>query len=83
MSPEVAAAYVGKELRFGPDYLIPTPFDSRLILRIAPAVAQAAADSVTKIARAGGMTREQTAAIRAQILGIAKRTPTPEAAAAA
>ena len=45
MSPEVAAAYVGKELRFGPDYLIPTPFDSRLILRIAPAVAQAAADS--------------------------------------
>ncbi|MDD2713650.1 MAG: phosphate acyltransferase, partial [Simplicispira sp.] len=30
---------------FGPDYLIPTPFDSRLILRIAPAVAQAAADS--------------------------------------
>ena len=45
MSPEVAAAYVGKELRFGPDYLIPTPFDSRLILRIAPAVAQAAAES--------------------------------------
>ncbi len=45
MSPEVAAAYVGKELSFGPDYLIPTPFDSRLILRIAPAVAQAAAES--------------------------------------
>ncbi|MDD2712888.1 MAG: NADP-dependent malic enzyme, partial [Simplicispira sp.] len=45
MSPEVAAAYVGQELSFGPDYLIPTPFDSRLILRIAPAVAQAAADS--------------------------------------
>ena len=45
MSPEVAAAYVGKELSFGPDYLIPTPFDARLILRIAPAVAQAAAES--------------------------------------
>jgi malate dehydrogenase (oxaloacetate-decarboxylating)(NADP+) len=45
MSPEVAAAYVGKELSFGSDYLIPTPFDARLILRIAPAVAQAAADS--------------------------------------
>ncbi|HEX5784638.1 MAG TPA: NADP-dependent malic enzyme [Burkholderiaceae bacterium] len=44
-SDEVAAAYVGKELTFGPDYLIPTPFDTRLILRIAPAVAQAAADS--------------------------------------
>ncbi|MDP2419105.1 MAG: phosphate acyltransferase, partial [Hydrogenophaga sp.] len=42
---EVASAYAGQELVFGPDYLIPKPFDSRLILRIAPAVAQAAADS--------------------------------------
>ena len=45
ISEEVASAYAGKELTFGPDYLIPTPFDSRLILKIAPAVAQAAADS--------------------------------------
>jgi malate dehydrogenase (oxaloacetate-decarboxylating)(NADP+) len=45
ISDEVAAAYVGQELAFGPDYLIPKPFDSRLILKIAPAVAQAAADS--------------------------------------
>ncbi|GAB1386647.1 NADP-dependent malic enzyme [Melaminivora sp.] len=45
VSEEVAAAYAGKELSFGPDYLIPTPFDSRLIMKIAPAVAQAAADS--------------------------------------
>ena len=45
ISDEVAAAYPGVELRFGPDYLIPTPFDSRLILRIAPAVAEAAAAS--------------------------------------
>jgi malate dehydrogenase (oxaloacetate-decarboxylating)(NADP+) len=44
-SEEVANAYAGQELRFGPDYLIPKPFDSRLILRIAPAVAQAAAES--------------------------------------
>ncbi|BAL93808.1 NADP-dependent malic enzyme [Rubrivivax gelatinosus] len=44
-SSEVAAAYAGKELKFGPDYLIPTPFDARLILRIAPAVAKAAAES--------------------------------------
>ena len=44
-SDEVAAAYAGQELRFGPDYLIPKPFDARLILRIAPAVAKAAADS--------------------------------------
>ena len=42
ISEEVARAYAGKELVFGPDYLIPTPFDSRLILRIAPAVAKAA-----------------------------------------
>ncbi len=45
ISEEVASAYVGQELTFGPDYLIPKPFDSRLILKIAPAVAQAAADS--------------------------------------
>ncbi|WP_295396595.1 NADP-dependent malic enzyme [uncultured Thiodictyon sp.] len=44
-SDEVAAAYAGQDLTFGPEYLIPKPFDSRLILRIAPAVAQAAADS--------------------------------------
>ena len=44
-SVEVAAAYAGKELAFGPDYIIPTPFDIRLILRIAPAVAKAAAES--------------------------------------
>jgi malate dehydrogenase (oxaloacetate-decarboxylating)(NADP+) len=41
-SDEVAAAYAGQELQFGPEYLIPKPFDARLILRIAPAVAQAA-----------------------------------------
>jgi len=45
VSDEVASAYAGQELRFGPDYLIPKPFDSRLILRIAPAVAKAAAES--------------------------------------
>jgi malate dehydrogenase (oxaloacetate-decarboxylating)(NADP+) len=45
ISDEVAAAYAGQELAFGPEYLIPKPFDGRLILRIAPAVAQAAADS--------------------------------------
>ncbi|MEI8170312.1 MAG: phosphate acyltransferase, partial [Rhodoferax sp.] len=45
ISEEVAHAYAGKELVFGPDYLIPTPFDSRLIMRIAPAVAKAAEES--------------------------------------
>ena len=45
ISDEVAGAYAGQELRFGPDYIIPKPFDARLILRIAPAVAKAAAES--------------------------------------
>jgi malate dehydrogenase (oxaloacetate-decarboxylating)(NADP+) len=41
----VAAAYTGATLSFGPEYLIPKPFDPRLMMKIAPAVAQAAADS--------------------------------------
>ncbi|HZY15049.1 MAG TPA: NADP-dependent malic enzyme, partial [Ramlibacter sp.] len=44
-SEVVAAAYVGQPLSFGPEYLIPKPFDPRLMMKIAPAVAQAAADS--------------------------------------
>jgi malate dehydrogenase (oxaloacetate-decarboxylating)(NADP+) len=45
-SDVVASAYGGdEELRFGPDYLIPRPFDPRLITEIAPAVALAAMDS--------------------------------------
>jgi malate dehydrogenase (oxaloacetate-decarboxylating)(NADP+) len=44
-SEVVAAAYVGEHLAFGPEYLIPKPFDPRLMMMIAPAVAQAAADS--------------------------------------
>jgi malate dehydrogenase (oxaloacetate-decarboxylating)(NADP+) len=42
---EVAAAYHGSRLRFGPEYLIPVPFDPRLISTIPPAVAKAAMDS--------------------------------------
>lgn len=42
---EVAAAYAGRRLRFGPEYLIPVPFDPRLIAVIPPAVAKAAMDS--------------------------------------
>jgi len=44
-SEVVAAAYAGEPLAFGPEYLIPKPFDPRLMMKIAPAVAQAAADS--------------------------------------
>ncbi len=41
---EVASAY-GKKLSFGPEYIIPTPFDPRLIYKIPPAVAKAGMDS--------------------------------------
>ena len=42
LSDVVAAAYGGSEPVFGPDYIIPKPFDPRLILQVAPAVARAA-----------------------------------------
>lgn len=45
LNDAVAAAYGGRELKFGPDYIIPTPFDQRLIEKIAPAVAKAAEES--------------------------------------
>ena len=44
-SEVVAAAYAGETLSFGPEYLIPKPFDPRLMTMIAPAVARAAAAS--------------------------------------
>jgi malate dehydrogenase (oxaloacetate-decarboxylating)(NADP+) len=46
---EVAAAYSGRRLKFGPEYLIPTPFDPRLIYAVPTAVAKAAME--TKVAR--------------------------------
>ncbi|CAD7045487.1 NADP-dependent malic enzyme [Pseudorhizobium endolithicum] len=45
VSDVAARAYTGETPVFGPDYLIPSPFDPRLILRIAPAVAKAAAET--------------------------------------
>lgn len=39
---EVSAAYDGQSFHFGPDYIIPKPFDPRVLLRVAPAVAKAA-----------------------------------------
>ncbi|HEX6721170.1 MAG TPA: phosphate acyltransferase, partial [Burkholderiaceae bacterium] len=44
-SDVVAAAYAGSTLSFGPDYLIPKPFDPRLMMRVAPAVAKAAQEA--------------------------------------
>ncbi|NQV83280.1 MAG: NADP-dependent malic enzyme, partial [Rhodospirillales bacterium] len=45
ISETVAQAYGGEDLKFGADYLIPKPFDLRLIMEIAPAVARAAMES--------------------------------------
>ena len=42
---EVAAAYHGRRLKFGPEYIIPTPFDPRLISFVPPFIAQAAMDT--------------------------------------
>ena len=44
-SDNVAVAYVGEDLNFGPDYLIPKPFDTRLLLELPIAVARAAMES--------------------------------------
>jgi len=43
--PSVVQAYGGKEFSFGSDYIIPKPFDPRVLYHVAPAVAQAAMDS--------------------------------------
>jgi len=49
VSDEISAAYGGCKMSYGRDYIIPTPFDSRLIFTVPPAVAKAAIDS--KVAR--------------------------------
>ncbi len=66
---EVATAYAGEELSFGPEYIIPKPFDPRLIIKLAPAVAQAAMDS--------GVARrpiEDMEGYRQKLLGLVYRT---------
>jgi len=66
---EVATAYEGQELNFGPEYIIPKPFDPRLIIKVAPAVAQAAMDS--------GVARrpiEDMEAYRQKLMGLVYRT---------
>jgi malate dehydrogenase (oxaloacetate-decarboxylating)(NADP+) len=83
-SDEVAAAYAGQELQFGPEYLIPKPFDARLILRIAPAVAAAAAESgvaerpiTDLVAYRESLTRYvyQTGMFMRPVFAAAKRSP--------
>jgi malate dehydrogenase (oxaloacetate-decarboxylating)(NADP+) len=55
-SDVVAAAYAGEQLAFGPEYLIPKPFDPRLMMKIAPAVAAAAAASGVALRPVADMT---------------------------
>ncbi len=42
---QVAAAFMGRQVKYGPDYIIPAPFDPRLITHVPPAVAKAAMDT--------------------------------------
>jgi malate dehydrogenase (oxaloacetate-decarboxylating)(NADP+) len=42
---QVAAAFLGRQVKYGPDYIIPAPFDPRLITHVPPAVAKAAMDT--------------------------------------
>jgi len=62
---EVAAAYHGRRLQFGPDYIIPTPFDPRLISTVPPFVAQAAMDT--------GVARKPIADMEAYRQSLAQR----------
>ncbi|WP_309644087.1 NADP-dependent malic enzyme [Phenylobacterium sp.] len=62
---EVAAAYHGMQLKFGPQYIIPTPFDPRLIWYIPPFVAQAAMDT--------GVARKPIPDMDAYRAGLAQR----------
>jgi len=61
-------AYAGQELAFGPDYIIPKPFDTRLIMRIAPAVAEAA--------QASGVATRPIADLDAYRSSLAASSPT-------
>jgi len=62
---EVAEAYQGRRLRFGPEYIIPTPFDPRLISHVPPMVAKAAMDT--------GVARRPIGDMQAYAEGLAQR----------
>ncbi len=63
--PSVVEAYGGKEFSFGPDYIIPKPFDPRVLYHVAPAVAQAAMDS--------GIARKPIADMKAYVQDLKKK----------
>jgi malate dehydrogenase (oxaloacetate-decarboxylating)(NADP+) len=62
---EVAAAYRGRRLQFGPEYIIPSPFDPRLISEIPPFIAKAAMES--------GVARKPIADMQAYKHSLAQR----------
>jgi malate dehydrogenase (oxaloacetate-decarboxylating)(NADP+) len=82
--PSLAQAYAGSRLKFGPEYLIPKPFDPRLLSTIAPAVAKAAMASgvatrpiadLTAYAASLHGTVDQSFAIMRQIFSAARAEP--------
>ncbi|MBI1308995.1 MAG: NADP-dependent malic enzyme [Proteobacteria bacterium] len=82
--PSLVNAYKGSKLKFGPDYIIPKPFDVRLLSTIAPAVAKAAMDSgvasrpiadLTAYAASLHETVDQSFAIMRQIFTLARANP--------
>jgi malate dehydrogenase (oxaloacetate-decarboxylating)(NADP+) len=82
--PGLAAAYKGSSLRFGPDYIIPKPFDARLLATIAPAVAKAAMETgvaqkpITDLDNySAGLfaTLDQSFSIMRQIFQMARQEP--------
>jgi malate dehydrogenase (oxaloacetate-decarboxylating)(NADP+) len=81
---EVAAAYAGSRPRFGRDYIIPVPFDPRLMARISGAVAQAAMDtgvarkplaSLTDYARSLSARRDPVAGVLSRVFEQVRRRP--------
>jgi malate dehydrogenase (oxaloacetate-decarboxylating)(NADP+) len=81
---EVAAAYQGKRLKFGPAYIIPSPFDPRLISEIPPYVAQAAMDSgvarkpiadIAAYKHRLAQRLDPTAAMMQRVQTVVRRTP--------
>jgi malate dehydrogenase (oxaloacetate-decarboxylating)(NADP+) len=81
---EVAAAYHGRRPKFGPDYIIPAPFDPRLISEIPPFVAQAAMDTGVARKPIGDMQAykhalaqrlDPTAALMQRVQTVVRRKP--------
>ena len=64
---QVAAAFLGRQVNYGPDYIIPAPFDPRLISHVPPAVAKAAMET-----RRGAPADRRHGGLRGEALGPAR-----------